>query len=74
MFKVKNETLLLKQGSEMANTTSILEALEFPLLQKCQTSLVNLLKNFTMVTDSAAVMGKVENASESVDINSSDET
>ncbi len=70
MFKVKNETLLLKQGSEMANTTNILETLEFPLLQKCQTSLIDLLKNFTMVTDSAAVMGKVENAPESADINS----
>ncbi len=72
-FTIRNLTLLLVEGTIVPNAWNIRESLNASLLQKYEVGLDHFLKYFAMVTDSAAVMARVANASVSHELHSPDE-
>ena len=74
MFAIWNLTLLLVEGPSVSNARNIRDALYTALLEKYEIGLDHFMKYFTMVTDSAAVMARVANASVSHDKHEPDET
>ncbi len=66
-FVIRNVTLLLVDRSDQPNARNIQNCLNSALVQKFETSLDQFMHRFTMVTDGAAVMAQVANASVSRD-------
>ncbi len=62
------------EGSDAATAVNLREKIEFAFLHQCQTSLDHFLRNFTVVTDSVAVMAKVASAFVSTNSHIPDET
>ncbi len=74
IFKIKNKTLMLVEGPIVSCARNIRSVLDDNLMQKYDISLNAFQKSFTMVTDSAAVMDRVEYSSVSTDLHVPDET
>ncbi len=74
LFNMKNVTLLLIEGLETPSAQNIKNCLNAALLDKYELSMDHFFRGFTIVTDGAAVMAKVANASVSRGIHTSDET
>ena len=72
-FFLRNVTLLLIESPAVASACNIRKALDDALLQKYNTLLNTFLKRFPMVTDGAAVMARVANASVSREVQPPDE-
>ncbi len=73
-FQIANKCLMLVEGPEVPSASNVRQKLEVALLRKYQTTPDYFLKNNAMVTDSAAVIERVANASVSADLHSPDET
>ena len=72
-FFLRNVTLLPIESPAIASACNIRKALNDALLQNYNTLLDSFLKRFTTVTDEAAVMARVANASVSRKIHAPDE-
>ena len=70
---LQNFTLPLIEDTVIASACNIRKALNNSLLQKYNTLLDTFLKIFAMVTDGAAVMARVANASVSREVHAPDE-
>ncbi len=73
-FVIRNFTLLLVEGTDQTNARNIQNCLNSALVQKHETRLDQFMHGFSMVTDGAAVMAWVANASVSHDIHVPDES
>ena len=73
-FEIKTATLLLIEGLDSPTAKNIRARLNSALLEKYEMSLEQFMQGFTVVTDGAAVMARVANASLSKDIHKPNET
>ncbi len=73
-YNLKNMTLLFVEGPDAPNAQNIKSCLNAALLDKYELSMDHFFRGFTIVTDGAAVMAKVANASVSWGIHPSYET
>ena len=67
-------TLFLVEVPNHPDAANIRRSINGALLDKYETTLDTFMRDFAMVTDGAAVMARVANASVSRDINAPDET
>ena len=73
-FEIKTVPLLLVEGPDPPTAKNIRTRLNSALLENYEIPLERFMQGFTMVTDGAAVMARVANASASKDIHKPDET
>ncbi len=71
---IRTMTLFLVEGMNLPNAANIRGSINEALLDKYETTLHKFMRGFAMVTDGAAVMARVANASISRDIHAPDKT
>ena len=74
IFKIRNLRLLILEGSDSPTAQNVKNYLNDALVEKYKFSMADFFYDFTIVTDRAAVMAIVANASASREINAPDET
>ena len=73
-FEIKSPTVFLVEGPDCPSARNMRTTLNNALLEKYEYGLDVFMRGFTIVTDGAAVMARVANASVSRDIHRPDET